>query len=555
MDSLLAARLQMAISLGFHMIFASLAVGMPVLMLMAEGLYLRRRDPRYLELARTWGKVTAITFAIGAVSGTALSFELGLLWPAFMELAGPATGPAFTMEGFAFFTEAIFLGLYLYGWNRLSPWAHWLTGIPVAVSSAASSVMVVAANAWMQNPVAVETLLSEPHRFDPVRALFGNPAWPVMAIHSTLACYAATAFMVAAVYAWAALRGHRDPMRRSALRMAMALGTVAALLMPVTGDASAKFVATNQPVKLAAMEAQFETEAGAPLRLGGLPDPETGAVPYAIEIPGMLSWLAYGDTRAVVPGLDRVPRDLWPNVPVTHVAFQVMVIAGVLMVLAAAWYWWIAWRRRGAVMDHRALMRGLVAAGPLGIVALEAGWIVTEVGRQPWIIRGVMRTAEAVTPAPGVVTTLVAFTLLYLLLSATLVWLLRRIGHGPVPGVTAPPGAGGDGGSGSAVAAEASASASPGRSGAAPSSASAAQATTGRAGTPAVPDATTIEAGLLRPGAGTGRSACPPVPGATTAGAGLRPRAAAAPDGPGPGGPSGSLGARGAGRAATPGVE
>ncbi|HEY8488234.1 MAG TPA: cytochrome ubiquinol oxidase subunit I, partial [Thermaerobacter sp.] len=228
MDALFAARLQMAISLGFHMIFASLALGMPVLMLMAEGLYLRRGDPRYLELARTWAKVTAITFAIGAVSGTALSFELGLLWPRFMELAGPATGPAFTLEGFAFFTEAIFLGLYLYGWNRLSPWAHWLTGIPVALSSAASSVMVVASNAWMQNPVAVETLLEDPQRFDPVAALFGNPAWPVMAVHSTLATYAATGFMVAAVYAWAALRGYRDPMRRSALRMAMALGTVAA---------------------------------------------------------------------------------------------------------------------------------------------------------------------------------------------------------------------------------------------------------------------------------------------------------------------------------------
>ncbi|HEY8489146.1 MAG TPA: cytochrome ubiquinol oxidase subunit I [Thermaerobacter sp.] len=458
MDALLAARLQMAISLGFHMIFASLALGMPVLMLMAEGLYLRRGDPRYLELARTWAKVTAITFAIGAVSGTALSFELGLLWPRFMELAGPATGPAFTLEGFAFFTEAIFLGLYLYGWNRLSPRAHWLAGIPVALSSAASSVMVVASNAWMQNPVAVETLLQDPQRFDPVAALFGNPAWPVMAVHSTLATYAATGFMVAAVYAWAALRGYRDPMRRSALRMAMALGTVAAILMPITGDASAKFVAHNQPVKLAAMEAQFETEAGAPLRIGGLPDPETGRVAYAIEIPGMLSWLAYGDTGAVVEGLDRVPRELWPNVPVTHIAFQVMVVAGVLMVLVSAWYWWVAWRRRGSgtdVLADRRLMRGLVAAGPLGIIALEAGWVVTEVGRQPWIIRGVMRTAEAVTPAPGVVTTFIAFTLLYVVLSATLVWLLRRIGHGPVPGVTAPAGPGGGTGRPAAPAASA----------------------------------------------------------------------------------------------------
>lgn len=403
MDSLLAARLQMAISLGFHMVFAALAVGMPLLMLLAEGLYLRRRDPRYLELARTWSKVTAITFAIGAVSGTALSFELGLLWPRFMEVAGPATGPAFTLEGFAFFTEAIFLGLYLYGWERLSPVAHWLTGIPVAISSAASSVLVTAADAWMQNPVGAETLVANPEAFDPIAALFRNPAWPVMAVHSTLATYAATAFAVAAVYAWAALRGHRDEMRRSALRMAVAMATISALLMPVTGHTSAQFVAGNQPVKLAAMEAQFKTERAAPLRLGGLPDPEAQTVRYAIEVPGMLSWLAFGDTSAEVPGLDRVPRDQWPNVPVTHIAFQIMVIAGILMVLVVAWYWSASWRRRGRVLYDRRLLWGLVAAGPLGFIALEAGWVVTEVGRQPWIIRGVMRTSEAVTPAPGVV--------------------------------------------------------------------------------------------------------------------------------------------------------
>ncbi|HEY8415227.1 MAG TPA: cytochrome ubiquinol oxidase subunit I [Thermaerobacter sp.] len=431
MDALLAARLQMAISLGFHMIFASLAVGMPLLMLLAEGLYLRRRDPRYRELARTWSRVTAITFAIGAVSGTALSFELGLLWPRFMELAGPATGAAFTLEGFAFFTEAIFIGLYLYGWDRLRPVAHWLAGIPVAVSSAASSVLVTAANAWMQNPVGADILQARPQAFDPLAALFRNPAWPVMALHSTLATYAATGFAVAGVYAWAALRGYRDETRRRGLRIAMAVATLSALLMPITGDTSAKFVARNQPVKLAAMEAQFETERAAPLRLGGLPDTEEGTVRYAIEIPGMLSWLAFGDTAAEVPGLDRVPRDQWPNVPVTHVAFQIMVIAGVLMVLASAWYWWASWRRRGRVLDDRRLMKGLVAAGPLGMIALEAGWVVTEVGRQPWIVRGVMRTSEAVTPAGGVEGTLVAFTLLYILLSAALVWLLLRTGHGP----------------------------------------------------------------------------------------------------------------------------
>lgn len=431
MDNLLAARIQMAMSLGFHMIFAALGVGMPVLMLIAEGLGLRTGRPHDFALARLWGKATGVLFAIGAVSGTALSFELGLLWPPFMELSGPAIGPAFTLEAFAFFLEAIFLGLYLYGWDRLSPLAHWLTGIPVALSGAASSVFVVATNAWMQNPVGVDVLISRPDAFDPLNALFTNPVWGIMALHSTLATYAATGFAVAAVYAWGIRRGARDALHRSALHIALVVAGVSAVLMPITGDVSAKVVARYQPVKLAAMEAQFETERGAPLRIGGLPDPGKQRVLYALEIPGALSWLAYGDTDAEVMGLDRVPRDRWPNVVLVHVAFQVMVIAGLAMLAVVLWYLFGWWRRRRAPLDNGLLLSALVAAGPLGFIALEAGWIVTEIGRQPWIIYGVMRTADAVTTVPGVPLTLAAFTALYLLLTVTLVWLLRRIGRTP----------------------------------------------------------------------------------------------------------------------------
>lgn len=421
------ARWQMAFSLGFHMIFAAIGVGMPLLMLIAEGLWLRTKQEHYLNLAHTWAKVTGLLFAIGAVSGTALSFELGLLWPPFMQFAGSAIGPAFTLEGIFFFLEAIFLGLYLYGWDRLSPLAHWLTGIPVAVSGAASSVLVVATNAWMQHPVDAAILQSSPAAFDPLAA-FRNPAWGIMALHSTLAAYAATTFAVAGVYAWGALRGRQDRLRAAALTITMVIGTLAALAMPVTGDMSGKQVARLQPTKLAALESQFRTEQGAPLRIGGWPDPDRGTVCCAIDIPGGLSWLAYGDARAEVQGLTAVPRDQWPNVRVTHVSFQLMVGAGGLMMLAVLWFW-LARRRRGSVLADRRLMWGLIAASPLGFLALEAGWIVTEVGRQPWIIYQVMRTADAVTPAAGVGLTFALLVALYLLLGATLLWLLPRLKH------------------------------------------------------------------------------------------------------------------------------
>lgn len=444
MDNLTAARIQMAYSLGFHMLFAALGIGMPLLMVLAEGLWLRTGDTRWRELARTWGKATGILFAIGAVSGTALSFELGLLWPHFMALAGSAVGPAFTLEGFAFFLEAIFLGLYLYGWDKLPPVAHWLTGIPVALSGAASSVLVTAAGAWMQNPLGAGLLRTRPEAFDPLTHLFGNPAWWIMALHSTVACYAAAGFAVAGVYAWGALRGRWDGLRRRALALAMAVGTVAAVSMPLTGHVAAQEVARRQPAKLAAMEAQFRTERGAPLRIGGWPDTGRQEVRWAIEIPGLLSWLAFGRTDAEVAGLDRFPRDQWPNVPVVHIAFQIMVGAGFASLAVAAWFWWAWWRRRAASPPAvpRPLLWAVVANSPLGFVALEAGWVVTELGRQPWILYGVMRTADAVTTAPGVVATLVGFLVLYLLLAATLVWLLAGLKHPaePAGGAPLPPG-------------------------------------------------------------------------------------------------------------------
>lgn len=423
MDILLAARAQMALSLAFHMVFAALGIGLPLLMVLAEGRWLRTRDPVHLRLAKTWSKALALTFVVGAVSGTALSFELGLLWPGFMAFAGGIIGPAFALEGFAFFIEAIFIGLYLYGWQRLSPRAHWWCGVVVAISGCLSGILVLATNAWMQHPVGFRLVDGVPVDVDPL-ALFTNPTWWILAQHSTLSCYVATGFAVAGVYAWGWLRGRRDAYHRAALGIALGVGGVCAALMPLSGDLTAKNTARTQPAKLAAMEAHFTTRTHAPLLIGGWPNVATGEVHGAVELPALLSVLAHGSPAAEVVGLDRIPRDQWPNVALVHLAFQVMVLAGTAMIAVAAAWWWMRWRRRE---DRRWPMVAVVAASPLGFLALEAGWMVTEVGRQPWTVWGVLRTAEVVTPVREVPLVLFVFTALYLALGIALVALLRGL--------------------------------------------------------------------------------------------------------------------------------
>jgi len=430
MDTLAAARAQMEVSLAFHMVFAALGIGMPLLMAIAEALWLRTGRAEYRDLARKWAKATALTFAIGAVSGTALSFELGLLWPRFMAFAGGIIGPAFALEGYAFFLEAIFLGLYLYGWERLSPRAHLAAGAAVAASGVLSGVLVVAANAWMQEPVGVGTPNAS------ALAPFLSPAWGEMALHSTLSCYIATGFAAAGAYALGMLRGRRDAYHRAGLSLTLTLATAAALAQPLSGHLSARHVARNQPAKLAAAEAHFHTRRGAPVLVGGIPDAARGTVRGAIRIPRLLSFLATDDFGGEVRGLDAFRRELWPNVGVTHLAFDVMVGSAFAMSGLGLWFWLVRRRRRE---PGRWLLRALVAGSPLGIVALEAGWIVTEVGRQPWIVRGVMLTRDGVTPVAGVAATFFGFSLLYLVLGTALALLLRRLATGaPAADVPAP---------------------------------------------------------------------------------------------------------------------
>ncbi len=422
MSDLLAARSQMAMSLAFHIIFAVMGIGMPLLMVLAERQWIRTRDPVWLDLAKRWSKGTAILFAVGAVSGTVLSFELGLLWPAFMEYAGAIIGMPFSLEGFAFFTEAIFLGIYLYGWTRLTARAHWWAGVAVAVSGTVSGIFVVFANAWMNSPTGFTLVDGKPTDIDPIAAMLGPASFP-QALHMTIAAFATTGIAVAGIHAWMLRRDRESTFHRAALKLALLVAVPASLLQLVSGDLSAKFVAKWQPAKLAAMEGHFVTQRSAPLRLGGIPDERTRETRYAIDVPGGLSFLAFGDFDAEVKGLDAFPESDWPPVAITHVAFQVMVGLGTLMAFASLWV--IAcWVRKREVADSRALLGLLALLTPAGFIAVEAGWVVTEVGRQPWIVQGVMRTADALTPMPGLVVPFAAFTLLYVFLGVIVAWLL-----------------------------------------------------------------------------------------------------------------------------------
>jgi cytochrome d ubiquinol oxidase subunit I len=424
LTELLLARAQMAMLFAFHIVFAVAGMGMPLLMVIAEGAHLRTGNPVFLELARRWARGTAVLFAVGAVSGTVLSFELGLLWPRFMEFSGGIIGLPFALEGFAFFAEAIFLGIYLYGWGRVSPVAHLLSGIGVAIGGALSGILVVAANAWMNSPAGFLVRDGKPVGIDPLAAM-ANPAWPTEAVHMTLAAFAASGFAVAGIHAYQLLRDRENLFHRHALAISLAVGGAAAALLPVSGDFNARFLAGDQPAKLAALEGQFRTERGAPLRIGGIPDKETETTPYAIEIPKGLSLLAFHDAGAEVAGLASFPPADRPDPLPVHLAFQVMVACGFALASVSAYAAWCALRSREKLF-HPRFLQAVVLASPLGLLAVEAGWTVTELGRQPWAIRGVMRTSEAVTPVGGLLFPFAFFSALYIALGISSAWLLRR---------------------------------------------------------------------------------------------------------------------------------
>ncbi|WP_247236184.1 cytochrome ubiquinol oxidase subunit I [Telluribacter sp. SYSU D00476] len=424
MDDLLAARLQMATSLGFHIVFACIGMTMPILMAFSEWRWLRTNEQVYVDLAKAWSRGVALFFAVGAVSGTVLSFELGLLFPGFMRHAGPIIGMPFSWEGTAFFVEAIALGVFLYGWNRLNRWVHWMSGVVVGISGVLSGIFVVSANSWMNSPRGFTWQNGQATNIDPVAAMF-NEAWFSQALHMTLAAFVATAFAVAGVHAFLLIKNPKNVFHRKAVKIALSFGAITAFLQPLSGDYAAKDVADRQPAKLAALEGLYKTSKPADLIIGGIPNDKEERVDYAIHIPGALSFLAHGDFDAEVIGLDQFAKEDRPPVLITHVAFQIMVGIGMLLALAGLLFLLFSWRWQH-LLSNKWWLLFIVFLTPLGFIAVEAGWTVTEVGRQPWIIYGVMRTKDAVSAMPGLQYSFYLITSVYLLLTGLLIWMMRR---------------------------------------------------------------------------------------------------------------------------------
>jgi cytochrome d ubiquinol oxidase subunit I len=424
---LLSARQMQALSLGVHIPLVCFGISFPAMVLFLEGLWLRTGDPVYRALAKRWSKAMLILFAVGVVTGTILSFEFGLLWPNFMATFGEVFGLGFLLEGFSFFIEAIFIAIYVYGWDRLRPRAHFLTGIPIVITGITGSMMVIAVNGWMNDPTGFSFVGGEAVDVHPWQALFNSFFWHEL-VHMYLAGFIVAGFIVAGIYAFAWLKGKRDRYHRIGMLVPL---TFAALIAPVqllVGDWAARTVAEEQPVKLAAFEGLAETTKGAPFHLGGIY--KDGEIKGGIEIPKMLSLLAFHDPDATVKGLDSVPERDQPPVNVVRFSFLTMVgIGTVLAALAAAYLF--TWARRKRLPRSRWFFRAVVAAGPLAVVALIAGWITTEVGRQPWIVYETMRTSEAVTDAGGLKVGYAALVLVYLALGATVAWLLRRLSRRP----------------------------------------------------------------------------------------------------------------------------
>lgn len=424
MNDFLAARSQMAISLGFHIIYACIGMTMPFFMFVAELKWLKTGEDVYLQLAKAWSKGVAMFFAIGAVSGTVLSFELGLLWPEFMKNAGPIIGMPFSWEGGAFFIEAIALGLFLYGWKRLNKRLHLLCGLLVGIAGVTSGFFIIAANGWMNSPSGFDWINGHAINIDPFHAMF-NAAFLSQSVHMIIAAFASTGFAVAGIHALLLLRKKSIEFHKRAFKIALAFGAVAALIQPFSGDYSAKDIAKRQPEKLAAMESLFKTQANAPLVIGGIPDVKEQKLKGAIELPGLLSFMAFGSFDATVKGLDQFNKEDRPPVVIVHTAFQIMVFFGTIMAFIGILFLFFSWRKK-ALLENPWWLRLIVLSTPLGFLALEAGWTVTELGRQPWIIYHIMRTEQALTPMPGIIYPLTVITLIYCLLTFLSFYLIKR---------------------------------------------------------------------------------------------------------------------------------
>jgi cytochrome d ubiquinol oxidase subunit I len=428
-DHLLQARQMQALSFAVHIPLVCFGIAFPLMVLVMEWMGHRTGDPVYLAIARRWSRIMVALFAVGVITGTILSFEMGLLWPNFTATFGGVFGLGFAIEGFSFFLEAIFIGIYIYGWDRLSPRAHMLSAVPIVFTGFTGSWMVIAVNAWMNHPSGFRLVRGEAVDIRPVHALFGNSYLWHELVHMYLAGYIVTGFVVAGAYAVARLRGRWGRYERTALVVPLTIAALASPVQLLVGDWAARDVAASQPTKLAALEGLGRTEKGAPIHiLGWYHD---GEVKFGVAIPKMLSVLAFHKPNARVEGLDAVPPAQRPPVNITRIAFQTMVGIGTLLALLGVIVLYVRVRRR-ALPQWRWFYYGLAAAGPLSVVALICGWIVTEVGRQPWVVYRVMPTSQAVTGAGGIPVGYATLWIVYLAVAAGVVWILRRLARAPL---------------------------------------------------------------------------------------------------------------------------
>ncbi|HLB21445.1 MAG TPA: cytochrome ubiquinol oxidase subunit I [Solirubrobacteraceae bacterium] len=426
---LLQARQMQALSFAVHIPLVCFGIAFPAMVLFAESLHLRTGDELYRTLARRWTRIMAALFAVGVITGTILSFEMGLLWPQFTSIFGSVFGLGFAIEGFSFFLEAIFIGIYVYGWDRLSPRAHFLSGVPIVIAGMTGSLMVIAVNAWMNHPTGFELVGSRVTDVHPLKALFDNSfLWPELT-HMYIAGYIVCGFLVAGAYAVGRLRGKWGRYERTALAIPLTIAALASPVQVLVGDWAARDVAVQQPIKLAALEGLSKTTKGAPEHLLGWYSGER--VKYGVKIPKLLSFLAYHDPNATVTGLDTVPKARQPPINVVRIAFQTMVGIGTLLALLGVWLLAVRIRRR-RLPESPWFYRAVALAGPAALVALVAGWVTTEVGRQPWVVYKVMLTSQAVTGAGGIVVGYGTLALVYLGVACAVAWILRRLARAPL---------------------------------------------------------------------------------------------------------------------------
>lgn len=424
-DSVMLSRMLTTLTLAFHIIFATIGVGVPVMISIAELIGIRRNDVHYLLLARRWTRGFTITVAVGVVTGTCIGLQLSLLWPSFMRIAGQAIGLPLFMETFAFFFEAIFLGVYLYTWDRFkNPIYHWLLSIPVIIGSSLSAFFITTVNAFMNTPQGFELIDGVIKTVDPIQAMF-NPATPAKTFHVLVTAYLASAFVLAAIAALQILKGKQSEYIKKALHLTVTTAFGFAILTGIAGDLSAKFLAEYQPEKLAALEWHFETEKGADLILFGTLDEESKEVEYAIHLPKMLSFLSFSDVNAEVTGLNEFPQEETPPLYI-HYLFDIKISFAMFMTLISSLFVIFSkWRQN--LIYQKWMLAAIILCGPISIISIELGWILAEVGRQPWILRGYMKVSEAATTAEGVGAMFWLFLSLYTLLAIITVTVLRNM--------------------------------------------------------------------------------------------------------------------------------